>query len=71
MAGDLARGISIAMYTTAFGLIVAVPILFAHQIISGRIEKLLIQLEEGATSLLVALSSRLSGPKTGGPSAGR
>jgi biopolymer transport protein ExbB len=57
----LAEGISIAMYTTAFGLIVAVPILFAHQIISGRIEKLLIQLEEGATSLLVALAGRLRG----------
>ena len=57
----LAEGISIAMYTTAFGLIVAVPILFAHQIISGRIEKLLIQLEEGATALLVALAGRLKG----------
>ena len=57
----LAEGISIAMYTTAFGLIVAVPILFAHQLITGRIEKLLIQLEEGATALLVALAGRLKG----------
>lgn len=57
----LAEGISVAMYTTAFGLIVAVPILFAHQIISGRIERLLIQLEEGATALLVALAGRLKG----------
>lgn len=55
----LAEGISIAMYTTAFGLIAAVPMLFAHQLISGRIEKVLIQVEEGATALLVALSSRL------------
>ncbi len=59
----LAEGISVAMYTTAFGLIVAVPILFAHQIISGRIERLLIQLEEGATALLVALAGRLKGVK--------
>jgi biopolymer transport protein ExbB/TolQ len=57
----LAEGISIAMYTTAFGLIVAVPILFAHQLITGRIERLLIQLEEGATALLVALAGRLKG----------
>jgi biopolymer transport protein ExbB len=57
----LAEGISVAMYTTAFGLIVAVPILFAHQIISGRVERLLIQLEEGATALLVALAGRLKG----------
>ena len=59
----LAEGISVAMYTTAFGLITAVPILFAHQLISGRIEKLLIQQEEGATSLLVALASKLKGTK--------
>lgn len=55
----LAEGISIAMYTTAFGLIVAVPILFAHQLISGRVEKILIQVEEGATALLGALASRI------------
>jgi biopolymer transport protein ExbB len=57
----LAEGISIAMYTTAFGLIVAVPILFAHQLIAGRVERLIIQLEEGATALLVALAGRLKG----------
>jgi len=58
----LAEGISIAMYTTAFGLIVAVPILFAHQIISGRMEKVLIQIEEGATALLGALGNRGKDP---------
>lgn len=51
----LADGISVAMYTTAFGLIVAVPILFAHTIISSRMEKILIQAEEGAVSLLGTL----------------
>jgi len=55
----LAEGISIAMYTTAFGLIAAVPILFCHQLITGRIEKVLIQVEEGATALLVSLAGRL------------
>jgi biopolymer transport protein ExbB/TolQ len=69
----LAEGISIAMYTTAFGLIVAVPILFAHQLITGRLDKMLIQVEEGATALLGALAGRLgmtkqadSGPADGG-----
>lgn len=57
----LAEGISMAMYTTAFGLIVAVPILFAHQLISGRIEKVLIQLEEGASALLGVLAGVASG----------
>lgn len=56
----LAEGISVAMYTTAYGLIVAIPILFAHQIITGRIEKVLIQTEEGATALLGALSARIA-----------
>jgi biopolymer transport protein ExbB len=55
----LAEGISIAMYTTAFGLIVAVPILFAHQLVSGRMDKILIEMEEGASDILVALSTRL------------
>ena len=54
----LAEGISMAMYTTAFGLIVAVPILFAHQLISGRMERVLIQIEEGASDLLGALAQR-------------
>ncbi len=53
----LAEGISVAMYTTAFGLIVAVPILFAHTLIVGRQEKILIQSEEGAVSLLGALGA--------------
>lgn len=66
----LAEGISIAMYTTAFGLIVAVPILFAHQLITGRLDKLLIQIEEGATALLGALAGRLGTAKpTGSPTA--
>ena len=55
----LAEGISMAMYTTAFGLIVAVPILFAHQFISSRSERILIQVEEGASGLLGALAGRI------------
>ena len=60
----LAEGISMAMYTTAFGLIVAVPILFFHMMISGRVDKLLIQIEEGASGLLGALAGRLKEPKS-------
>ena len=54
----LAEGISMAMYTTAFGLIVAIPILYAHTIISGRADRMVIQLEEGATALMGALGNR-------------
>ncbi|MCP4197286.1 MAG: MotA/TolQ/ExbB proton channel family protein [Proteobacteria bacterium] len=59
----LAEGISMAMYTTAFGLIVAVPILFAHQLISGRMDKVLIQIEEGASGLLGSMAGRMKDPK--------
>ena len=60
----LAEGISMAMYTTAFGLIVAVPILFAHQLISGRIDNVLVQIEEGAAALLGTLAGRMPGGRT-------
>ncbi len=59
----LAEGISMAMYTTAFGIMVAVPILFAHTMISGRVDRLLIQMEEGASALLGSLAARLKDPK--------
>lgn len=38
----LAAGISTAMYTTAFGISVAVPLLVFHHILSNRSEKILI-----------------------------
>ena len=60
----LAEGISVAMYTTAYGLIVAVPILFGHQIISDKMDKVLIQVEEGATALLGSLSGRFKDAKS-------
>lgn len=54
----LAEGISVAMYTTAFGIVVAVPILIAHTLLSSRLEVVLVQMEEGAASLVAALSER-------------
>ncbi len=59
----LAEGISMAMYTTAFGLCVAVPILFAHQLIMTRQDRMLIEVEEGAVSLLGALGGRVTAAK--------
>ena len=57
----LAEGISIAMYTTAFGLIVAVPILFAHNLISSRLDMVLTESEEGGLALLGAISDARGG----------
>ncbi|MFU8804324.1 MAG: MotA/TolQ/ExbB proton channel family protein [Bradymonadaceae bacterium] len=52
----LAAGISQAMYTTAFGISVAVPLLIFHHILSKRAETIMLESEGGATSLLVAIS---------------
>jgi len=52
----LASGISQAMYTTAFGISVAVPLLFFHHILSKRMESIILQVEGGAVSLMVALT---------------
>ena len=59
----LTAGISTAMYTIAFGLIVAVLVLFAHRLISGRVEKMNNQMERGMCGLLVSLASRMRDPQ--------
>jgi biopolymer transport protein ExbB len=61
----LASGISQAMYTTAFGISVAVPLLFFHHFLSRRQEEILTEVEDGATALLVALSGRVEEPPQG------
>ena len=43
---QLARGISLAMSTTAFGLIVAIPCLFFHSILQAKANKLLDEVDE-------------------------
>ena len=43
---ELARGISLAMSTTAFGLIVAIPCLLFHAILQSKVNKLLDQIDE-------------------------
>jgi biopolymer transport protein ExbB/TolQ len=52
----LAAGISQAMYTTAFGISVAVPLLLFHHILSKRVETILMEIEGGASALLVAIT---------------
>jgi biopolymer transport protein ExbB len=54
----LADGISQAMLTTAFGLIIAVPMMVFHTMLTARQERILFSIEEAATSLIGALSGR-------------
>jgi biopolymer transport protein ExbB/TolQ len=66
----LASGISQAMYTTAFGVAVAVPLLFFHHVLSTRAEKIVMEIEGGASALLVALTGVVREiQKPGGPTA--
>ena len=60
----LASGISQAMYTTAFGIVVAVPLLFFHHILSRRADQIIGEIETGATSLLVTLTGVVKETKT-------
>lgn len=49
---ELARGISIALYCTAFGIIVAVPAVLAHRYFRRLVEDYLVDMEEQAERLL-------------------
>jgi len=57
----LARGISLAMNTTAFGLIVAIPTLFAHMLLSSMSRKIVEDIEQYAVKLGNLLVSRTKG----------
>ncbi|MBD3320183.1 MAG: MotA/TolQ/ExbB proton channel family protein [Chitinivibrionales bacterium] len=51
-AQALATGISIAMSTTLFGLLVAVPTIFAHGIISAKSDRVVEELDEKTAKLI-------------------
>ncbi len=54
----LAMGISVAMNTTAFGLIVAIPTSVAHAVLTARHGSLLDTIEDGAMTLFNHLSAK-------------
>jgi biopolymer transport protein ExbB len=49
---QLAHGISIALYNTAFGLMIAIPTLMFYRYFRGRIEEYVLELEAAADRLL-------------------
>lgn len=57
----LAAGISQAMYTTAFGISVAAPMLVLHHLVSKRVDNIIMEVEAGASALLVAVSGAVRG----------
>ena len=48
----LAHGISVALYNTAFGLIIAIPALMFYRYFRGRVEWHLLGLEQAAERLV-------------------
>jgi len=57
----LAQGISVAMYTTAFGLVVAIPTMIAHSVISNRTVKLIDEIDQYSVTLINLLTARQRG----------
>ena len=51
----LARGISVALYNTGFGILIAVPAMIAHRHFKSKVEGLLLQMEQAARRLNDAL----------------
>lgn len=50
--GQLAHGISIALYNTAFGLIVAIPAMIFYRYFRAKVEKLVVDMEQQAIKLV-------------------
>jgi biopolymer transport protein ExbB len=48
---QLARGISIALYNTAFGILIAIPAMIAHRYLRTRADNLLNDMEQAAARL--------------------
>lgn len=56
----LASGISQALNTTAFGLMVAVPAMVIHSLLVGKVESIVEQVDEVSVKLVRALTGRTS-----------
>lgn len=57
----LATEISLAMYTTAFGLIVAIPCMLAHMVISGKVKSIIDDIDYHSVRLENLLVARGKG----------
>ena len=51
----LAQGISVALYNTAFGLVVAVPSMIFYRLFRARIDRMIVEMEQQAIKLVEVL----------------
>ncbi|OGV97676.1 MAG: hypothetical protein A3I04_04980 [Nitrospinae bacterium RIFCSPLOWO2_02_FULL_39_110] len=63
-ASLLANGISVALYTTAFGLIVAIPMLAGYTVLQAKAHRLIDEIDEFSVKLINLLNRRKSGIQT-------
>ncbi len=49
---QFARGISVALYNTAGGIVVAVPAMIAHRYFRGKVDGLIVEMEQQAVKLV-------------------
>ncbi len=56
-SAGVAGGIAVAMYTTYFGLLVAIPMLVAHALIAGRANLILDEIDHAALKLVNLLEA--------------
>ncbi len=54
----LAKGISVALYTTAFGLIVAIPLLLMYSLLTARAHKITDEIDEFSVKLINLLAKK-------------
>ncbi len=54
---QLAQGISVALYSTAFGIVVAVPSVLAYRIFRARVDDFLVEMEQQGARLVAAIYS--------------
>lgn len=63
-AALLAGGISVALYTTAFGLIVAIPLLVSYAMLQSKSHKIIDEIDEFSVRLINLLNRRRGGIQT-------
>ncbi|MFC3146123.1 MotA/TolQ/ExbB proton channel family protein [Piscinibacterium candidicorallinum] len=49
---QLAHGISVALYNTGFGILIAIPALIAHRYFRGRVDDFIVEMEQDALKLV-------------------
>ena len=56
--GQLARGISVALYNAGFGILIAIPAIIAHRLLRVHVDHLLVRIEQAARQVISRLEPR-------------